>query len=116
MPATAAADVVTHSSGRSFQTVFGYIAGLWRRQPAMVAATIGAILLSTAADLTLPLFAGHLVDAVSDPDRHAGRTAGIAAIAAMAALGVAQITGRHLAFLGIIRVTTRMMREAAQEA
>jgi ATP-binding cassette subfamily B protein len=116
MPATAAADIVTHSSGRPFQAVLGYAARLWRRQPAMVAATTGAILLATGADLAIPVFAGRLIDAVAEPDRAAGRAAGIAAIVAMAALGGAQIVGRHLSFLGIIQVTTRMMREAAQEA
>jgi ATP-binding cassette subfamily B protein len=82
----------------------------------MVGATTAAILLATAADLTIPVFAGRLVDAVAETDRSAGLHAGIAAILAMAALGVALIAGRHFAFLGIIRVTTRMMREAAQEA
>jgi ATP-binding cassette subfamily B protein len=81
----------------------------------MVVATIAAILFATAADLAMPVFAGRLIDAVSDPDREAGRAAGVAAIGAMAALGLVQIAGRHLSFLGIIRVTTRMMREAAQE-
>ena len=80
----------------------------------MVAATIGAILLATGADLAIPVFAGRLIDAVGDPDRSAGRTAGITAIIAMATLGATQIVGRHLSFLGIIHVTTRMMKEAAQ--
>ncbi len=82
----------------------------------MVAATIGAILLATAADLAIPVFAGRLIDAVGDPVRDTGLRAGMAAIVAMAALGALQIVGRHLSFLGIIHVTTRMMREAAQEA
>ena len=117
MPATAAAYIVTHPSGRSFQAVLGYAAALWRRQPAMVAATIAAILLATAADLAIPVFAGRLIDAVGDCGprvRPCGR--GIAAIVTMAALGACRSSARHLSFLGIIRVTTRMMREAAQEA
>jgi ATP-binding cassette subfamily B protein len=116
VPATAAAYIVKHPSGRPFQAVLGYVGSLWRRQPAMVAATTAAILFATAADLTIPVFAGRLVDAVGEADRAAGLHAGIVAILAMAALGAAQIAGRHFAFLGIIRVTTRMMREAAQEA
>jgi ATP-binding cassette subfamily B protein len=82
----------------------------------MVAATAAAILLATAADLAIPVYAGRLIDAVADPDRQAGYAAGLAAIVAMAALGAVQIAGRYLSFLGIIRVTTRMMRAAAQEA
>jgi ATP-binding cassette, subfamily B, bacterial len=111
-----AATIVTHSSGRPFQAVLGYTFSHWRRQPVMVAATIGAILAATAADLAIPVFAGRLIDAVGEPDRAAGRAAGIAAIVAMAALGATQIAGRHLSFLGIIHVTTRMMREVVQEA
>jgi ATP-binding cassette subfamily B protein len=82
----------------------------------MVTATIGAILAATGADLTIPLFAGRLIDAIGNADREAGRIAGIAAIVAMAALGATQIAGRHLAFLGIIHVTTIMMRQVVQEA
>ena len=82
----------------------------------MVAATIGAILLATAADLAIPVFAGRLIDAVSGADRAAGKNAAVAALGAMAGLGATQIAGRHLAFLGIIRVTTRMMRQAVREA
>jgi ATP-binding cassette, subfamily B, bacterial len=116
MPATAAATIVTHTSKRPFQAVLGYAAALWRRQPVGVAATTAAILLATAADLAIPVYAGHLIDAVAEPDRATGRAAGIAAILTMAALGAIQLAGRHLSFLGIIRVTTQMMREAAQEA
>jgi ATP-binding cassette subfamily B protein len=116
MPVTAAAHIVTHKSGRSFQAVLGYAAIQWRRQPIAVAGTIAAILLATVADLAMPIYAGRLIDAVAEPDRITGRTAAIAALVAMAALGSLQIVGRHLSFLGIIRVTTRMMRDAAQEA
>jgi ATP-binding cassette subfamily B protein len=107
---------VIHKSGRSFQAVFGYTAILWRRQPVAVGGTIAAILLATIADLAMPIYAGRLIDAVAEADRSMGRADGIAALVAMAALGAVQIVGRHLSFLGIIRVTTRMMRDAAQEA
>jgi ATP-binding cassette subfamily B protein len=82
----------------------------------MVAATIAAILVAIAADLTIPVFAGRLIDAVAEPDHLVGRNAAVAALLAMAGLGAAQVAGRHLSFLGIIHVTTRMMREAAQQA
>ena len=93
--------------------MLGYTASLWRRQPGMVGATTLAMLAATAADLTIPIFAGRMIDAVAMPDREAGRALAVAALAAMAVLGALMIIGRHLAFLGIIRVTTRMMREAA---
>ena len=82
----------------------------------MVAVTTAAILLATGADLAIPVYAGRLIDAVAEPDRRAGYAAGLDAIVAMAVLGAVQIAGRYLSFLGIIRVTTRMMGAAAQEA
>ncbi len=74
------------------------------------------MLCATAADLAMPVFAGRLVDAVALADRAAGRDAAIAALAAMAGLGVVLLGFRYLGFLTIIRLTTRMMRSAAQEA
>ena len=71
---------------------------------------------ATAADLAMPVFAGRLVDAVALADRAAGRDVAIAALAAMAGLGVVLLGFRYLGFLAIIRLTTRMMRSAAQEA
>ena len=71
---------------------------------------------ATAADLAMPVFAGRLVDAVALADRAAGRDVAIAALAAMAGLGVVLLGIRYLGFLAIIRLTTRMMRSAAQEA
>jgi ATP-binding cassette, subfamily B, bacterial len=107
---------VSNTSERPFQAVLGYVARLWRRQPATVAATAIAMLTATAADLIIPVYAGKLIDAIAEPDHKAGRAAAITAIVTMAALGAAQICGRHLSFLGIIRVTTRMMHQAAQDA
>jgi ATP-binding cassette subfamily B protein len=104
---------VTQNTRRPFAAVLGYTATLWRRQPRMVAATTLAMLAATAADLTIPVFAGRMIDAVAD---RTGRDAAIAALASMAALGAVMIVFRHLAFLGIVRLTTRMMREAAAEA
>ena len=74
------------------------------------------MLAATAADLAMPVFAGRLVDAVALADRAAGRDAAITALAAMAGLGAVLLGFRYLGFLAIIRLTTRMMRSAAQEA
>ena len=74
------------------------------------------MLAATAADLAMPVFAGRLVDAVALADRAAGRDAAITALAAMAGLGAVLLGFRYLGFLAIIRLTTRMMRAAAQEA
>jgi ATP-binding cassette, subfamily B, bacterial len=111
-----AANHVTHETTRPFQAVIAYTVRLWRRQPLMAAATLVPILIATLADVAMPVFAGRLIDAVADPDRIAGRAAGIATVCAMAGLGVTQITSRHLSLLAIIQLTTRMMSEAVREA
>lgn len=107
---------MTHTTRRPFQVVLAYAAALWRRQPFTFAAATLAMLGATAADLAMPVFAGRLVDAVALTDRVAGRDGAILALAAMAALGVVLLGFRYLGFLAIIRLTTRMMRAAAQEA
>ncbi len=90
----------------------------WRRHPWLVAATAGAMIGATVADMLMPLYAGRLVDAVGllDADRAAAQHAALTALAAMMALGAAMIVMRHLSFLGIVRLTLRIMAAMAQEA
>jgi ATP-binding cassette subfamily B protein len=107
---------VTQTVRRPFQAVLAYAAAMWWRQPFTSAGATLAMLGATAADLAMPVFAGRLVDAVALADRAAGRDAAIAALAAIAGLGVVLLGFRYLGFLTIIRLTTRMMRSAAQEA
>jgi ATP-binding cassette, subfamily B, bacterial len=73
---------------------------------------------ATVADILMPVFAGSLVDAIAllEVSREAAWRAALAALAAILVLGVAMIVLRHLAFLGIIRLTLRIMTAMAQEA
>lgn len=90
----------------------------WRRQPWLIAGIAVAMIGATVADILMPVFAGHLVDAAGllDADRQAARRTALAALAAILTLGLAMIGMRHLAFLGIIRLALRIMAEMAQEA
>ncbi len=101
----------------AFRTVLGFTFGHWRRQGKLIAAIASAIVLSTAADVFLPVYAGRLVDAVAQPsvDRAEALQAALHAFAAILALGVGMVVVRHLAFLGIIRLTLRMMTDIATE-
>ena len=96
--------------------MLAYAVTLWRRQPFTFAGATLAMLGATAADLAMPVFAGRLVDAVASADRAVGRDAAVMSLAAMAGLGAVLLGFRYLGFLAIIRLTTRMMRVAAQEA
>ena len=102
--------------GESFLRVIGFTAGHWRRHPALAGGIIALMLGFTVADLLLPIYAGRLVDAISLPDRAAGREIAISAVTSMAFIGLAMVGLRHFAFLGIVRLTLAMMRDMAQEA
>jgi ATP-binding cassette subfamily B protein len=101
---------------RSFHDVLGFTWRHWRRQPWMIVAIIITLIGATAADVLMPVFAGRLVDAVGLADITASRTAALSALAAIMALGVVMIVLRHLSFLGIIRLTSRIMAELARES
>ena len=90
----------------------------WRREAWCVAGIAAAMTIATGADLLLPVYSGRLVDAVaahSAVRAHALRAA-IDAIVAMATLGTLLAVARYLAFLGIVRLTVRLMRRMASDA
>ena len=73
---------------------------------------------ATVADLFLPVFSGKLVDAIT---RHGvsqtqAFDSALAVVAAMAILGVVMIAGRHAAFIGVSRLTVRLMSRMASDA
>jgi ATP-binding cassette subfamily B protein len=108
-----------------FKNVLGFAFGHWRRQPGMLAAVVGAILLSTLADVLVPVYAGKLIDAVTPQglagavpslDRDAALHAATIALAVMIGLGAMMVVFRQLAFWAVVRVTLRMMSESCEEA
>ena len=102
----------------AFSAVLGFTLGHWRRQKSRLAWISAVVVLSTAADVLLPIYAGRLVDAVAlgASDRAAAYSAAVNAFVAMLLLGAFMVTLRHIAFLGVIRLTLRMMQEIAAEA
>jgi ATP-binding cassette subfamily B protein len=111
----------THRSqngARPFRDVLGFTLRHWRRQPGLTVGTAAAMIGATVADMLMPIYAGRLVDAVGllEVDREAARQTALAALAAILVLGAAMIVMRQLSFLGIIRLTLRIMAAIAQEA
>jgi ATP-binding cassette subfamily B protein len=100
----------------AFRPVLAFVFRHWRRQGALAAGVLGAMLLTTAADLALPFMAGQLVEAVAAPDRDAALADALLALGAIAALGLAMIGTRALGILGVIRLTLGMMQASGQEA
>jgi ATP-binding cassette subfamily B protein len=97
--------------------VLAFLMRHWRREAWCVAGIGVSMLVATGADLLLPVFSGRLVDAVASGAAHAStlRAAGYA-IAAMAGLGAVLALARYLAFLGIVRLTVRLMTRMASDA
>jgi ATP-binding cassette, subfamily B, bacterial len=102
----------------AMRDVLAFLFSHWRREWRVVAATALSMMAATIADLLLPVFSGHLVDAISSrtSSRDAAFHAAIQAIVMMAAMGAVLLAGRHLAFLGIIRLTLRLMSRFATDA
>jgi ATP-binding cassette, subfamily B, bacterial len=102
----------------AFRAVLGFTFGHWRRQRGLIAAILAAVVVSTFADVLLPVYAGRLVDAVAldTADRAAARDAALTAFVIIVALGAGMVVLRHLAFVGIVRLTLRMMRDIAADA
>src|SRR5918995_2607306 len=90
----------------------------WRNEPRYVALIVITMMVSTLADVFMPVFAGQLVDAIAMGvnDREAALYAALVAFAFMTGLGLLMIVMRHLAFYGIVELTLRVMGRVAQDA
>jgi ATP-binding cassette subfamily B protein len=105
-----------------FKNVLGFTFGHWRRQPLLVSAVGTCILLSTMAELLVPVYAGRLIDAVTPAvgsltlDRNAALDAALGALIGMIVLGGLSVLFRQAGFHGVVKMTLYMMSEAAREA
>jgi ATP-binding cassette subfamily B protein len=93
----------------------------WRHEARVAIAVACSMIVATAADLLMPIFSGRLVDAIALSVSPASSRAAVLpivihSIAIMAALGLVLMAGRHLAMLGIIRLTLRTMSRMAADA
>ena len=90
---------------------------------ALVVSIALGVLLMTLADVLLPIYVGRLIDALAPvlqagetADRSAAMREAIWALAAMVGLGLLMLVTRHLAFIGVCRLTLNQMVDAAREA
>ncbi len=95
---------------------------LWGRRPVLAGGIALAMCLATLTEIFIPLFAGQLVDAIAQSSvesvgsRRLAVDAALYALLAMAALGLAMVVLRHLAWWGIVPLTLSMMSSVAHEA
>ncbi len=106
-----------------FRDVLAFSFSHWRRQRARVVLITIGVLLMTLADVLLPVYVGRLIDALApavQPGEAADRAASLReafwALAAMIALGLLMLVTRHLAFIGVCRLTLVQMVDVAREA
>lgn len=103
---------------RAFRNVFRFSWAHWKKQPVRLAGILGAVLLSTLADVLTPLYSGRLVDAVvsgSATDANAWNLA-ISAFLILLVLSLGAVVLRHVAFMIIVRLTLIMMSDIAAGA
>jgi ATP-binding cassette subfamily B protein len=99
-----------------FQNVLCFTFSHWLRRP-LLASWIGTcVLLSTLADVLVPLYAGRLIDALALGDRDAALLEALEALGLMIVLGAMLVLFRHLGFLGVVRMTLGIMSDAMGEA
>jgi ATP-binding cassette subfamily B protein len=101
-----------------FRSVLLFIFRQWRREGWLLFGTAGAMVAATFADILLPVYAGHLVDAVVNvtSDRDAALGAALWALGAIVVLGLAMLVLRTTSILCVVGLTLRMMSATARDA
>jgi ATP-binding cassette, subfamily B, bacterial len=101
----------------AIRVVIPFVFRHWLNQPAMAATVACGLLGATVADLFMPIFSGHLVDALTlgaaDP---AARHSALIAFGAIVALGFTSIVLRMVGLQAIVPFTLRIMSDVARDA
>jgi ATP-binding cassette, subfamily B, bacterial len=101
----------------AIRVVLPFVFRHWLNQPTVALAVAGGLLGATVADLFMPVFSGHLVDALTrgaaDP---AARYAALSAFGAIVALGLLSMILRLAGLQAIVPFTLRIMSDVARDA
>src|SRR5262245_50175760 len=89
----------------------------WLEQPYRAATVAGGLLGATIADLFMPVFSGHLVDALTRGTADAdARHAAFAAFGGIVALGLTSMILRLIGLQAIVPFTLQIMSDVARDA
>jgi ATP-binding cassette subfamily B protein len=89
----------------------------WLKQPGRTLAVAGGLLGATVADLFMPVFSGHLVDALTrGPSDDDARHAALVALGGIVALGATSMVLRLTGLQLIVPFTLKIMSGVAQDA
>jgi ATP-binding cassette subfamily B protein len=101
----------------AIRVVIPFVFRHWLNQPLRAMTVAGGLLGATAADLFMPLFSGHLVDALTkgaaDP---AAQRAALTAFGAIVALGLVSMTLRLVGLHAIVPFTLQIMSDVSRDA
>jgi ATP-binding cassette subfamily B protein len=101
----------------AIRVVIPFVFRHWLNQPALALTVAGGLLGATVADLFMPLFSGHLIDALTlgaaDP---AARRSAWLAFGAIVALGLSSMILRLGGLQAIVPFTLRIMSDVARDA
>jgi ATP-binding cassette, subfamily B, bacterial len=101
----------------AIRVVIPFVTRHWLNQPAMALTVAGGLVGATVADLFMPIFSGHLVDALtSGAENPAARRAAFTAFGAIVGLGLLSITLRMIGLQAIVPFTLRIMSDVARDA
>jgi ATP-binding cassette subfamily B protein len=101
----------------AIRVVIPFVFRHWMQQPAMALLVAFGLLGATVADLFMPIFSGHLVDALTRGAADAdARQAALVAFAAIVALGFISIVLRMIGLQAIVPFTLKIMSDVARDA
>ena len=101
----------------AIRVVMPFVFAHWLRQPVMTLTVAFGLLGATVADLFMPIFSGHLVDALTQGAAYIdARHDAVVAFAAIVALGLLSITMRMIGLQAIVPFTLKIMSDVAREA
>jgi len=101
----------------AIRVVLPFVFRHWLEQPRRAATVAGGLLGATAADLFMPVFSGHLVDALTrGADSADARHAAFTAFGAIVALGLASMILRLIGLQAIVPFTLQIMSDVARDA
>jgi ATP-binding cassette, subfamily B, bacterial len=112
-------DAMTYHNNKppAIRVVIPFVFRHWLNKPMLALTVVAGFLGATIADLFMPIFSGHLVDALTrgaaDPS---ARHDALVAFGAIVGLGLSSITLRMIGLQAIVPFTLRIMSDVAREA
>jgi ATP-binding cassette, subfamily B, bacterial len=97
----------------SFAGVLRFLFRQWRRHPRHLLTVALGMSLATGTDVVTPVLAGRLVDVVTQSGT---LSRALLLLGGLSALGLVAVLGRRAGYIGITRLTLRIMSDVASES